>query len=189
MLGVSRKIIPLVFWICMLLLFTSSGSTKTDNVYEHLEVGKYTIQTTGALEEMLRGTVYFTTESKISETGVSYASLAICFHTNIENESHKMKFLISEKNPNNRIDVGVYEVANKFNGLLNYFDGVFGFADVEKLGELPFFAADGKIKIDTIDEEILKGSIAIVLEKNSGETISVSGNFVAPIAKKNQINE
>ncbi len=78
-----------------------------------------------------------------------------------------------------KIGNGRHEISGNIEGFLNYFDGVFGFANLNEFGELPFFAKNGAVTIDNIEDKILKGSINVVFENINEESVAIAGNFIA----------
>jgi hypothetical protein len=89
-----------------------------------------------------------------------------------------MEFLISKENTAGMLPTGTYEVSRNQEGLLNYFDGVFGFANIAALGESPLFAKSGKIKIDYLDDRTVRGNISIQMTNSLGKRVGINGDFI-----------
>jgi hypothetical protein len=98
---------------------------------------------------------------------------------NENKDTHSLGFLICDQDNAKEIQRGSYKVPGKIEGFLNYFDGVFGFANIKALGEQPFFAESGRIVIADVGSVILHGKIDVQLENPEGKRLSIKGNFTA----------
>lgn len=87
--------------------------------------------------------------------------------------------MISKQNEQQLIPIGKYEISENIDGLLGYFDGVFGFANARILGEKPFFNDRGKIVITQMSDKALGGYISVSLISMQGDAIYLKGNFYA----------
>ena len=90
-----------------------------------------------------------------------------------------MDFLISKKNASHKISPGTYKVTNDSDGFLNYFEGIFGYANINESGEMPFFTNEGEIKIKYIDSKTVHGFLKLYLDNANNESIHIEGNFIA----------
>ncbi len=137
------KIVKLGLWVLVPTLFISG--TKLD---DHLTLtsnvdGDYTMQVTGNLNNKLSGAVSFETATATTSKGISFSTLKLKLDNKESGLPHSMEFLISKENTFNLLPIGTYKVLRNQEGFLNYFDGVFGFANINALGELPLFAQNG----------------------------------------------
>ncbi len=163
-------------WAIVPLFFISSGtwdSYNKDNEAATID----TLRISGDFNMALKGEVYFETALETASDGTPFSTLKL----NLKNhkESHSLGFFISKQNHSKQITMGTYKVLEHIDGFLNYFDGVFGFAHIKELGELPFFAHKGKITIFHVGKDSLRGQLAVVLENPNGQRIDVTGNFTA----------
>lgn len=173
------KIAKIVLWVLVPTLFISG--TKLDNELSlpALIDEDYTIQITGNLNNNLSGEVDFETAIEKTSKGISFSTLKLKLD-NIESAlPHSMEFLISKENTTDLLPSGTYEVSLKEEGFLNYFDGVFGFANINAMGELPLFAQSGEIQIDYLDKTTVKGSLSIQMSNTIGKAVQIKGNFIA----------
>jgi len=166
-------------WILIPLLFTSYISPR--KIFEEtvkLE-GSYDLRTTGKSNLELTGEIDFETTIETSNNGIPFSTLKLNLKNNKKEVVHSLGFLISEQNNSSQLKQGTYKVSRKIEGFLNCFDGVFGFANIKVLGELPFFARKGKITILQINDRRLRGNIDITMESPNGKQIHITGNFTA----------
>ncbi|MGB5498661.1 MAG: hypothetical protein WBM77_07005 [Maribacter sp.] len=166
-------------WILLPLLFISGTKGSQDSYRSNYSEGRYELQVSGALEQQLCGVVYFENTLETNNQGIPFATLSLMFIENESLDQHSMELLISKQNQSNPIKKGKYGVAEKIEGLLNDFDGVFGFANLGSIGEEPFFAKQGKVVITKITELGLKGYLDITLNCNKGTRIFINGSFSA----------
>lgn len=171
--NIFSKIAKLVLWVLVPTLFISG--TKLENLPP--SEGDYMMQITGNLSDSFSGGVDFETASVTTSKGISFSTLKLKFDNKESIASHSLEFLISRENTSGVLSTGTYEVSRNQEGLLNYFDGVFGFANINVLGESPLFAKSGKIQIDYIDNTTVKGKISIQMTNSIGKSVGVNGNF------------
>lgn len=162
---------------CAILISASSVDDKT--AYADRIDGMYELRSTGNLNQNLNGVVNFETAIERTNEGIPFSTLRLKLGCEKGNSNHFIEFLISKENMDEYISKGSYQISKESDGLLHNFDGVFGFADIQELGELPFFANDGEISIDYGDEKRLQGTISIGLSNANGKSIKLNGNFVA----------
>ncbi|MEL6918323.1 MAG: hypothetical protein AAFO99_11410, partial [Bacteroidota bacterium] len=161
------RVIKTVFLSLVLMVFTSY--TPLDSALKHVLLeGTYSFRTTGDLQQGLQGRIDFEKGIEVSDDGVPFATLKLNLQNNEISSHHTMGFLISKENRFKDISEGTYNVKNSIDGFIPNFDGVFGFANVKRLGELPFFAYKGSITIDDIKEDTLNGSLRINMRNLNG---------------------
>ena len=91
-----------------------------------------------------------------------------------------VEFIISKENKISRLPIGHYKV-NPIDGFINHFDGVFGVANINSMGERPFFAANGTIHILKIESNNVAGRMNMTLSNGDGSTIKIVGKFEAEL--------
>ncbi|PCJ92842.1 MAG: hypothetical protein COA50_15020 [Flavobacteriaceae bacterium] len=164
----------------MVLVIFTSGTSKRKLIKSNLENGNYSISTTGDIQKKFKGVIYFETVDVTSSKGIRYNTLKLGLKNHKNHQMHSMQFLISKKTEKGQqIKTGTYKVANNIDGFINCFDGVFGFANIRSSGELPFFANSGKIKIEYISQDVLKGTIEVAMNNSERKRINIQGNFTA----------
>ncbi|MEK6152680.1 hypothetical protein WIW50_05450 [Flavobacteriaceae bacterium 3-367] len=178
--GMTR-IANIGLWVAILTLFTSYTTHEDASAMlgDSPIAGNYSIRATGDFNVELTGGVAFEIAQETASDGTPFATLKLNLKGNDGESHHDLGFLISQQNQSEPITAGTYRVPGSIDGFLNYFDGVFGFANVKKWGELPFFAQRGKISIRSIEADYLQGSMEIRLQNANGKTINLTGNFTA----------
>lgn len=173
------KIAKIGLWVVVPTLFISGTKLDSQQSSVRLIDGDYTIEITGNLNNRLSGVVYFETAVETTSKGISFSTLKLKLDHKEPVLPHSMEFLISKENTSARLAAGTYKVSGNQDGFLNYFDGVFGFANINALGELPLFAKDGEVQIDYLDDTTVKGALNITMSNTIGKTVQIRGNFAA----------
>jgi hypothetical protein len=173
------KITKLSILILIPALFISGSQLDDLKSNELGNDNGYVMQVEGNLNEKFTGIVSFetTVESEFKDT--SFATLKLRLRTENHILAHSIEFLISKENTTDILPAGVYKISKNKEGFLNYFDGVFGFANIEALGELPLFAESGKIQIDYLDDSRVKGKLNIQMSNTNGKFVQLNGDFIA----------
>lgn len=173
------KFTKISLWVLVPIIFISGtkfNSSKTENDFFS---GKYVFQTSGILNQNLMGMVNFETITEVKANGETYSILKLSLNNLDQSEKHTMEFLISKPTSLGQISRGSYNIVKSHNSFIDNFDGVFGFADIEVLGELPYFAKSGKIQISGIDDARLSGTLKLKLKNANNKFFDINGNFVA----------
>lgn len=168
--------------VLLLPLFLFSGIKVDNRGYlpsNVLLIGEYDLQSTGNLNKNLTGDVTFETAIEKTNSGTSFSTLRLKLDDGKSNAEHMMQFLISKENSSIEIALGTYKVTKDEDGFLNYFDGVFGFANIKALGEFPLFSQKGEIEIKYIDTQTVRGYMQIDLRNAIGKSIHLEGGFMA----------
>ena len=167
----------MLFWTVMPMLFVSHNPIEERTIIQSISNAGYRLMATGDLQEELKGDFNFETNVKIANDGTKFSTLVL----RLENDrmDHAVEFLISKKDRDANEFRGTYEVSENINGFLNPFEGVFGYADIEELGELPFFAANGEVNIEEIDGALLTGTLSVTLKNATGAMINLKGSFAS----------
>ncbi len=173
------KIAKLALWVLVPTLFISG--TKLDNrlVSTAHNYRDYNMQITGNLNNDLSGKVDFETSIVTTSKGVSFSTLKLKFDNQERFLEHSMEFLISKENTSGKFKSGTYEITRRQEGLLNYFDGVFGYANIDALGELPLFAKSGRIEIEYVDDIKVQGRLSVQMGNSIGNSVQIKGDFIA----------
>lgn len=165
---------------CVLVPTLFMSGTKMDKGFVSANAAEAnTLQLTGSLNKNLATTIGFETAIETTSKGTSFSILKLKLENSDEMLPHAIEFLIAKENSKQLLSKGTYKVSSGREGLLNYFDGVFGFADIEALGELPLFAKNGEIRIDKLNNTNVEGSIKIQMRDAGGKSINIHGNFIA----------
>lgn len=171
------KMTKLGFWILTATLFLSGAKLEKRSQLELTVYKDYQIQVSGSLNKSFNGNLEFETAIETTSKGISVSTLKLKLINKDTTLPHTIEFLVARENMEMILPKGSYTVARNDEGLLNYFDGVFGVANINALGELPLFAKSGRIQIDFLDENSLKGTLNVKLKNSVGKSIHVKGNF------------
>lgn len=118
---------------------------------------------------------YRTNHEKLDQGGF-YNTLVLSFGEEKDGSHATMEFLISEKGASKKLSKGIYPIS-EIEGFINNFDGVFGVANVNRLGEKPFFAKKGFIQINELNLQGVSGYMDVTLVNEIGTTIRITDNF------------
>lgn len=173
------RIIKSTLLFALLILFTS-GKSNEEVVNKLIKNGSYVIYTTGDVDKEFKGLVDFETNLISSNNGGSYNTLRLNLKGQTNHHGQFIQFLISkEHNEIGHINNGTYKVEKEIEGFINCFNGVFGFANGDSFGEYPFFANKGRIKIEYINKNTLKGTIFVLMRNADKKEIKIQGSFIA----------
>jgi len=173
------KSLKVGLWVVLTLIFTSSSSIEEKPDKKILAAGSYMLNIAGERQLKLEGIINFETTKKCSPKGKEYAIIKLILNDNQELPGHSLEFILSKQYQSMNIGHGRHEISENIEGFLNYFDGVFAFANINQFGELPFFAKNGAITIDDINDRIIKGSINVVFENPNDKIVGLNGEFSA----------
>lgn len=162
---------------CVFLI--SQAKMNSTILYNQDSIGKYALQSTGNLSQFLDGKMNFESTIEIDRNSNTTSILKLKLDGDDNDLTHSMEFLISKENTNEQISKGSYLISQDPIGFLKNFDGVFGFANINALGELPFFAKSGEVRIDFVDDFTVKGMLNVSLRNANGKSINIEGDFVA----------
>lgn len=173
------KTFKIALWIIAPVILISNINFDRGLSSEAVYSEECSLLAKGHMNEILTGVMEFETTSEKVGNGISFSVLKLRLLNKQVNPEYTMEFLISKQNKTGQIPSGSYGIAKDDTGLLNYFDGVFGFANINSLGELPFFATNGEITIAHSDSESVLGSMNVTLKNNDGKKFVLSGDFIA----------
>lgn len=139
----------------------------------------YTLRISGNLNNYISGIVNFETAIETTSKGTSFSTLQLKLQDEESLLPHSIEFLISKENTKDILPVGTYKISKGQESFLNYFDGVFGFANINALGESPLFAKSGEIQIDYLDGNTVKGNLSVVMSNTAGRYVRIRGHFKA----------
>ncbi len=180
------KIVQISIYLALPLLCTSyipigklNVTTGIPEPGDNINDGGYTVKVFGDRNLDLKGTTEFETVVETLADGRHLSTLKLSLKNDKSEPSHTLGFLISKENDSGQLHPGSYKISKNIDGFLNNFDVVFGFANIEVLGELPFFAERGQIIVFEIGKDNLRGNLNIALRNANGNRLIVKGNFKA----------
>ena len=182
MLHPILKACKIGFWFFLPLVLISN--THYDSPLRlPVENGEYLLKVSGSFDTVLTGHVFYTEDMVVVERGIRMARVGLELNHAKETVDHVMRFAITKhaKVPGDL--VGVHQVSTKAAGIANNLDGIFGFADIDILGEQPFFTNYGTVAITHIENGLLHGNLNLTLRNIEGQKIFVSGSFIAADTK------
>ena len=141
--------------------------------------GHYEIVVKGENPIYLKGSVNFHSQPAISREGEPYTKWNIRLRNHQSSEKHFLDFYLVNTLSTDALDTGSYPITENIESFIDEFKGVFGFADIDSFGELPYFSKQGRITILDAGEENLTGSLQLELRNAAGKMIAVEGNFSA----------
>ena len=179
MLKIIRNSLRLAIWLFLPFVFTSYISPNAETVKTDSIIGSYHLSTSGNQSMALQGSIVFSTAIDFPTNGKPYSTINLELRNNENENSHSMGFLISKQNWDKELKRGKYKVPVKIHGFIKDFEGVFGFANFQEMGEIPFFTQKGKIEISHIGQKLLHGELELSLENADGNQLNIVGEFTA----------
>lgn len=166
------KIVGLSLFGVFCVIVVSQAKTKTTINYDEESIGKYELQSSGILSQYLDGNVNFESTIETDRKSNTRSLLKLKLDNDGNSLPHSIEFLISNENTSEHVSKGSYIISQDSKG-------VFGFANINSLGELPFFAKSGEVRIDFVDDYTVKGMLNVSLRNANGNSINLEGDFVA----------
>ncbi|MDO6470878.1 hypothetical protein [Maribacter sp. 1_MG-2023] len=170
-----------VFFFGIIPFILLSGGSKYDLESIKVEKGTCSFNVDGVTSFHLEGKATFTKKIEQDKFGNTIDNLLLSFTSVDGGEKQTLEFIIaSTKKMDNGIPVGVYKIKH-LDRLLNKFNGVYGFADLSGISELPFFIKSGDVIITENFSNNVDGKLEVELENANGESLNVEGSFNADI--------
>lgn len=168
------------FWVLLpLFLFSNMGVAYELPMDPAVINGNYRLRATGTFNNVLSGHIVFNEKVDSIAKGKRVTHLELKLDHAQNTSEHHMGFVISKELSGSGNLVGYYDVKAKVAGFSNNVDGVFGFADIDALGEQPFFTNNGTVHITDVVDGLLHGEVNIRLRNFEGKSIDLSGSFIA----------
>ncbi len=173
--------VPIGVLLLLIITFLSTSHIKfpVNTSAGEVESGTYALEVNGNNFLNLNGTALFHTVQTTSEGGDVRYKMKLSFSDNPYHDDNGMTIYFTDPNWTGSLEKGTYYISENISGFMDNFEGVFGFADFKPLGELPYFARKGRIRILESDKDEIAGWVELILSNNEGEMLEVSGNFAA----------
>ncbi|MFK7814513.1 MAG: hypothetical protein AB8B59_18600 [Maribacter sp.] len=171
------KLATIILLVIVSTFFISGTNIDRKLSVDTSVVDDYTMEITGNLNTNLNGVIDFETGIQTTSKGISFSMLKLKLTNDKNVLPHSIEFLISQENGANILPTGVYKVSRNQESILNYFEGVFGFANINALGELPLFTQSGEIQIKYLDDSMVEGTLRVLMSNTVGKSIRIAGNF------------
>jgi len=160
----------------ILIIFLMTGLTAKDQ----LDVSWRNIDGNSLnLTKNLSKDLKFEIEVKETINGTFINTLIMKLGSNDTPLNHSLHFIISNEKAVKNFTIGTYQVCKELNSFMKPYDGVFGYANIESLGEFPLFTRSGQIKIEQVTENKLSGFLDVMMSNSKGELVQLKGNFRA----------
>ena len=170
-----------IFFFGIVPFILLSGGTKSDFESTRVEKGTCSFNIDGELSFHLNGIATFTKEIEEDKFGNTIDKLLLNFSSGNDRKKQTLEFIIaSNTKMSHDVPVGVHKIKN-LDRLLNKFNGVYGFADLGGISELPFFIKSGDITITESFSNKVNGKLEVQLKNADGESLNVEGFFNAEI--------
>lgn len=158
-----------------------SGGSKCDVNNSIIEIGTCSFNVDGSLSFHIDGAAIFTSSIEEDKDGNKVDKLLLNFTTCGVDQIQKFEFVIANnKKKQHGVPAGVYKI-KKLDHLINNFRGVYGFADLAGVSELPYFVKSGDITITENYTDNVGGKLEVQLENANGESLKVKGSFSADL--------
>ena len=167
-------VLTAITFLCTSYIPTFQSFTKSEP-----QPGHYEIVVKGENPIYLKGFVDFKSQAATSRQGEPYTKWNIRLRNHQGADRHFLDFYLVNTFSTDELDTGSYPITENIESFFDEFKGVFGFADIDRLGELPYFSKQGRITIIDADEESLTGSLQLELRNAAGKMIAVEGSFSA----------
>jgi len=173
------KSLKVGLWLIFPMLFTVNKNLNVSADEPILPEGSYVLKVRGECELLLHGTVNFTTATKKTRKGKEYTTFKLALKVGQTTPANSIGFFISENYDSAKLKEGRYRVSRNIDGFLDRFVGVFGFANIDQYGEVPFFTKNGSIGLYNVNENLVEGNINVDFENHLGENLTIEGDFIA----------
>ncbi|CAZ95949.1 MULTISPECIES: hypothetical protein [Zobellia] len=167
------------FWILFSFLFLSSETVENGFVNAENKDGVYPmISAMSDVDEALAIPMVFEMNDIASKNGRLYTTLELMMN-NADKRENVMGILVSMSSADTTNLLKKYTVRPNAESFLQDFKGVFGFVNVDDLGEKPFFAYNGTFTVNEYNGLSMSGDIHIQFQNFEGQIIQVKRKFTA----------
>ncbi|MGI9547307.1 MAG: hypothetical protein ACR2MM_08730 [Flavobacteriaceae bacterium] len=142
--------------------------------------GNFELVVSGNNTLYLKGSVAIEAGEMVSSEGDFYPTLNLKLLKNGKDNGQFLNLYMANPKLSHPLKTGNYAVTENIDGFIRDFKGVFGFADIDHFGELPFFSEQGQITICDTENRRVSGRLQLKLSNSAGEIIEVKGSFVTP---------
>lgn len=154
-------------------------SPEATSYVEQLSSGRYFLATVHNGEHhAIRGPVYFEYTGQ-KERLIATRIFKLHFVNSTPADGYGFGFLIPLSESNENIRLEKYQVDPESRGFMNGYGSVFGYADLRGTTPSLYFTESGSISITTNSPEEVSGTIDMVLDDGSGNSIHLEGSFRA----------
>ncbi|WP_209400852.1 hypothetical protein [Pseudozobellia sp. WGM2] len=167
-----------MFWLFLSMVFISNTAPidKMLLVDNYVEIGSYNFNSEDISADSIEGCAVFKSMPPAYNANQKYSSTELIFKPS--DNSHGVRLVLTKVDKEKGNWVGSYEVSQEALGIYTK-EGVFGFVDINELGELPFYTEKGAVEIIRMNGSQVYGLIDFSLRNFKGKIINVSGHFIA----------
>ncbi|MDO6516306.1 hypothetical protein [Zobellia uliginosa] len=167
------------FWILFSFLFLSGETVENGFVNtENNDTVYPMVSAISDVDETLAIPMVFEMNDKASKNGRLHTTLELMMNRADKNENI-MGILVSMSSADTTNLLKKYTVRPNADSFLQDFKGVFGFVNIDDLGEKPFFAYNGTFTINEYNGLSMSGDIHIQFQNFEGQTVQVKRKFTA----------
>ncbi|SIS37437.1 hypothetical protein SAMN05421766_101115 [Zobellia uliginosa] len=167
------------FWILFSFLFLSGETLENGFVNTKNNDAVYPmVSAMSDVDETLAIPMVFKMDDKASKNGRLHTTLELMMNKADKNEN-VMGILVSMSSTDTTNLLKKYTVRPNADSFLQDFKGVFGFVNIDDLGEKPFFAYNGTFTISEYNGLSMSGDIHIQFQNFEGQTVQVKRKFTA----------
>lgn len=132
------------------------------------------------LPDLLEGAMTtYAVEGKIRENGDRESVLKIQWRHRSDERTCSIVVTVVDPKVGLGVPLGSFAVARRISGFMEDFDGVFGYANIEALGELPYFTHYGSITIERVSDAEIGGYADLTFRSPEGSLFNLKGGFMA----------
>jgi len=162
-------------------LMLLAGTSKENFDTPRLDNGTCSFKVDGELSFNLNGAATFENKTEVDRLGYKTNKLLLHFTSCNDKEMQILEFIIaSDKVDKLDVQIGKHKIKD-LNHLINNFNGVYGFADLGSVSELPFFIDSGDITITEFFSNNVDGKLEVQLVNAEGVFLKIKGSFNADI--------
>ena len=162
-------------------LMLLAGGSKEDFDTSSLDNGTCSFNVEGQLSFHLNGAATFENKTEEDRFGNKTNKLLLRFKSCNDKEMQTLEFIIASNIKGKfGVQAGKHKIKD-LNHLISNFNGVYGFADLGNVSELPFFIKSGDIIITESFSNKVDGKLEVQLVNAEGELLKIKGSFNADI--------
>jgi len=162
--------------IVALLMFSSGSMVKAK--VPSIDEGQFLLSAYGVANQDICGSATFSQKINEDRRGHESSQVWLRFDFSTTANHNSIEIVLSNSKIKD-IEVGrSYKFDNR-SQLYADFDGIYGFADIATIDELPFFAERGTLTILAVEGNLIKGAINAEFKNASKGKIVFQGSFNA----------
>ncbi|SHI54803.1 hypothetical protein SAMN04488513_101606 [Pseudozobellia thermophila] len=169
------------FWLLLPIVLISNTRTSDNRLLDDpfVEDGSYVVKAKEISDLTISGKAVFKKSALLKGQKKKFSRIEINLGPSKNGIQHTMGLVLFKQADGSNNPVGHYNVSQKTLGFSPVGEGVFGFADVGTLGELPFYTEHGTVYVSKEENGLLSGTLNLVMRNFRGKAIKITGSFRA----------